>query len=151
MSDIKNQLNPTSAKWEPINFVFYLSFAKWPILLAIFAELAIRILSDRFLGEMLLGARLDLAMWLVRLIALIYIGYLIFKNYGEAPSMGAFAGVMSGAAIGLGAALSRFAEGFKVWKIFNVVTETVIVAIVGCLAVFLVVYIWESIPFLNKK
>ena len=83
--------------------------------------------------------------------AFVYIGYLIFKTYGDVPAMGAFAGVVSGAVLGFLDSLIRFAQGFKIWKIFNVITETTIMAVVGCLTVFLVVYIWDSIPFLNKK
>lgn len=151
MSDSKNQLIPAGPKWEPINFVFYLSFAKWPILIAAIAEWGLRILSVDILDGLLFGTRLDLLVWPIRIIAFIYLGYKVFKNYGEVPAMGAFAGVVSGTILGLAVACSRFIEGFKVWKVFNVVTETTIMALVGCLVVFIVVYLWDLIPNFKKK
>jgi len=137
-------------KWESINFVFYLSFAKWPILAAFVVELLFRLLVDRFWYG-LSGTTADILMWLIRLAAFIYLGRMIFKKYGEVPPIGAFAGLMAGAAVGFLAALIRFIFGFKVWKLFNVATETALTAIIGCLAVFLVVYVWDSLPNLKKK
>ena len=46
--------------WEPINFIFYLSFAKWPILSAALLELLFRVVADRLLGNSILGVDLDL-------------------------------------------------------------------------------------------
>ncbi|OQA36581.1 MAG: hypothetical protein BWY53_00493 [Parcubacteria group bacterium ADurb.Bin326] len=151
MNNNGNRLSANSVRWEPINFVFYLSFVKWPILIAAIVEWCLRIFSVGILDGLLFGARLDLLVWLIRIIAFIYLGYKIFKHYGEVPAMGAFAGVVSGTILGLASSCSRFVEGFKVWKIFNVITETTIMALVGCLVVFIVVYVWDLIPNFKKK
>ncbi|MFA5020835.1 MAG: hypothetical protein WC517_02120 [Patescibacteria group bacterium] len=134
-----------SKKWEPINFVFYLSLVKWPVLAAVLAEILLRWLIGRFLDDWSLG-RIDLLMWLVRLAALFFIGWRIGKAYGEVPPMGATAGATAGFLIGLAAAVFRFNGGFHTWKIFNLITEPALTVLVGGLAVFLVVYIWDLLP-----
>jgi len=132
-------------KWEPINFVFYLSFAKWPVIVAVVAEIALRFLMSNYLED-LPADRADLFMWAVRISAFAYIGWKTGQAYGEVPPMGAIAGAVGGFAIGLVAALSRFAAGFQTWKLFNVVTETALTVLVGALAAFLVVYVWDMLP-----
>lgn len=135
----------TTNKWESINFVFYLSFVKWVIIIAIGLEIACRLLMINYLPDLPLD-RVDLFMWLIRLLAFIFIGWKIGKTYGEVPPMGAIAGAISGLAIGLVISLFRFESGFRTWKIFNVVTETTMAIVVGGLAVFLVVYLWDLMP-----
>jgi len=134
-----------SKKWEPINFVFYLILVKWSVLAAAIAEISLRWLISRFLDDWSLG-RIDLLAWLVRLAALIYIGWRIGKIYGEVPPIGAIAGAIAGFFIGLIAAIFRFSGGFNTWKIFNLITEPVLAVLVGGLAVFLVVYVWDLLP-----
>jgi ABC-type amino acid transport system permease subunit len=85
-------------------------------------------------------------MWIIRLVAFIYIGWRVGKTYGEAPPLASLAGTIAGLIIGLAAALLRLSGGFRVWKLFNLITETTLAAIVGCLAVFLVVYLWDFWP-----
>lgn len=133
------------SKWEPINFVFYLSFVKWPVLLAIAVEIGLRLLTANFLPDLSLD-RVDLFMWVIRLIAFIYIGRRIGQVYGEVPPMGAIAGSISGLVIGFIISIFRFASGFHTWKIFNIITESTLAVLVGGLAVFLVVYIWDMLP-----
>ena len=135
---------PVIKKWETINFVFYLSFVKWPVLAALVIELASRFLMTRFF--LLSIDRLDLLIWVVRLAAFVYVGWRVGRAYGEARAVGALAGSMSGLAIGLAAALFRLSQGFRVWKVFNLITETAVAALVGCLVVFLIVYLWEFWP-----
>ncbi|MFA6526676.1 MAG: hypothetical protein WCT26_04685 [Candidatus Buchananbacteria bacterium] len=132
-------------KWEPINFIFYLSFVKWPVLLAVAVEIGLRLLMANWLPDLSLD-RVDLFMWVVRLIAFIYVGWRIGKVYGEVPPMGAIAGAISGLAIGLIISIFRFISGFHTWKIFNIITESTLAVLVGGLAVFLVVYIWDMLP-----
>lgn len=151
MNNSDTRLPAHQVKWEPINFFFYFSFAKWPILIAAVAEVILRFLSIGILDGLLFGTRLDLLVWPIRIAVFIYLGYKIFKNYGEVPAMGAFAGVVSGTILGLLVSLSRFIEGFRVWKVFNLVTETVVMAVVGCLIVFIIVYVWDLIPNFKKK
>lgn len=131
--------------WEPINFVFYLSFIKWPIIFAIVAEIGSRWLASNFWPD-LPWDRVDLYMWLIRLTAFIFIGWKIGKTYGEVPPMGAIAGLIGGLFIGLAIALSRFSSGFQVWKLFNVVTESALTILAGGLAAFLIVYVWDMLP-----
>ena len=133
------------SKWEPINFVFYLSFVKWPVLLAVAVEIGLRLLMANFLPDLSLD-RVDLFMWAVRLITFIYIGSRIGKVYGEVPPMGAIAGAISGLSIGLIISIFRFISGFHTWKIFNIITESTLAILVGGLTVFLVVYIWDMLP-----
>lgn len=153
MSDNNNQLLNSQnqvIKWEPINFVFYFSFVKWPVLLTAIIELLVRFLLIMIFDDILIRSRFELAFWIIRIISFVYLGYKIFKNYGEALMMGCFAGAVSGLILGLIVSFFRFIEGFKVWKIFNLITETITVAIVGCLVVFLVVYLWDLFPKLKK-
>lgn len=132
-------------KWQDINFVFYASLIKWPVLIGLVVEILCRLLITRFLSDMSL-AREDLLMWIVRLAIFIYVGYKIQQKYGQVPPMGALAGAEAGLFVGLALALFRFYDGFKVWKLFNVFTEAFLTALVGCLAAFLVVYIWDLLP-----
>ena len=137
-------------KWEPINFIFYLSFIKWPVILAIIVEIALRLLMANFLPDLPLD-RVDLFMWPVRLAAFAYIGWRIGRIYGEVPPMGAIAGSIAGLIVGFIIALFRFQSGFHTWKIFNVITESTLTVIVGGLLAFLVVYLWEMLPEKIKK
>lgn len=139
-------------KWEPINFVFYLSFIKWPVLLGIALEIILRLTVDYFFEDWTLG-RIDLIAWIIRLLIFGYIGFKIARAYGEIPQMGFLSGLMGGLGLGIVIAIFRFFEGFRVWKIFNLFSEPILVALVGCLVGFLVIYLWELLPdnFLNKK
>jgi hypothetical protein len=132
-------------KWEPINFVFYLSFVKWPVLAAILVEIVLRLLIGRFLDDWPLG-RVDLLMWIVRLALFIYVGWRIGKTYGEVPPIGALAGSAAGFLAGIALTLFRFYSGFRAWKVFNIVSETALLMLVGALTAFLVVYLWELWP-----
>lgn len=135
--------------WEPINFVFYLNFVKWPVLAAIAVEIILRLVFLNFFDD-ILSDKVDLLMWAVRLAVFIFIGRQIAKTYGEVPQLGALSGLMAGGVIGLAVALFRFYESFHAWKIFNLLTETTLTAIVGCLIVGLVVYIWDLLPVIKK-
>jgi len=154
MSEDNNQLLNSQnqvIKWEPINFVFYFSFVKWPVLITALIELLVRFLLIIIFDDILIRSRFELVFWIIRIMVFVYLGYKIFKNYGEALMMGCFAGIVSGSMLGLLVSFFRFIEGFKIWKIFNLITETITVAIVGCLVVFLVVYLWDLFPGLKKK
>lgn len=140
-----SRMEGANKKWEPINFVFYLSFIKWPVIVAIAVEIILRLLMANFLPDLSLD-RVDLYMWIVRLIAFVFIGWKIGKAYGEVPPMGAIAGAIGGLSIGLIISLFRFFSGFHTWKIFNVITETTITILVGGLLAFLVVYVWDMLP-----
>lgn len=140
-----SRMEGANKKWEPINFVFYLSFIKWPVIAAIAVEIALRFLMAEFLPDLSLD-RVDLFMWVVRLTAFVFIGWEIGKAYGEVPPMGAIAGAIGGLSIGLVISLFRFASGFHAWKIFNVITESTLTILVGGLLAFLVVYVWEMLP-----
>ncbi len=132
-------------KWEPINFIFYLSLVKWPILVVAIIEIVSRLLISRLLEDWSLG-RTDLIMWLIRLVAFIYIGRQIGKAYGEVPPIGALAGASGGLILGIIISLFRFYSGFRVWKIFNLVSETTLMIFIGALTAFLIVYLWELWP-----
>ncbi len=132
-------------KWEPINFIYYLSFVKWPVLLAAAVEIAIRIGIAYIWPDFSINV-IDLIAWFIRLAAIIYVGYSIGKKFGEIPPMGALAGAMAGLVLGLVGAGFRFASGFRTWKLFNLATETVIMIVVGALVSFLIVYVWDLLP-----
>lgn len=134
-----------SKQWEPINFVFYLSFVKWPALIAILAEIGLRLAVSRFLDDWPLG-RVDLLMWMIRLSLFVYVGWRIGKTYGEMPPIGALAGASAGFLTGLAISFFRFYGGFRIWKAFNLISETALMIIVGALAAFLVVYLWDLLP-----
>jgi len=132
-------------KWEPINFIYYLSFVKWPVLLAAAIEIVMRIVTVYFWPDFSINI-IDLIAWFIRLAAIIFVGYSVGKKFGEIPPMGALAGAMAGLVLGLAGAGFRFASGFRTWKLFNLGTETIIMIVVGALVAFLVVYVWDLLP-----
>ena len=134
-----------NTKWEPINFIYYLSFVKWPALSAAAAEIAMRI-AVAYIWPDFSTSVIDLIAWFIRLAAIIFVGYSIGKKFGEVPPMGALAGAMAGLVLGLIGAGFRFASGFRTWKLFNLATETIIMIVVGALVSFLVVYVWDLLP-----
>lgn len=135
----------TRKQWEAINFIYYLSFVKWPAFLAALLEILLRISIAYFWPDFSI-ATIDLLAWLIRLTAIIYVGYQVGKRFGEVPPMGALSGLMAGLTLGFIGAAFRFASGFRTWKLFNLATETILTAIVGALVAFLVVYIWDLLP-----
>ncbi|MFA5047971.1 MAG: hypothetical protein WC516_02945 [Patescibacteria group bacterium] len=134
-----------SVNWEPINFFTYLSFIKWPLLVALVVELIFRILAVRFVDGLLFQQQ-ELTIWIWRLLILIFITWRTIKTYGQVPQIGALAGGIFGLLVGVVIGLFRFYDGFKVWKIFNIFTEGLLTAVVGAVVIFLIIYIWEFIP-----
>lgn len=132
-------------RWEPINFVFYASFVKWPVLVGFIMEIIFRLMAGNWLEDWSIG-QLDLIAWFIRLAVFGYVGFRIVKVYGEVPPMGGLAGIITGVELGFLMAIFRLYEGVKFWKFFNLLTEPVLTALVGGLTVFLVVYLWELLP-----
>jgi len=130
-----------SVNWEPINFTIYFSFVRWTVILTIVVELILRIVFHRFLIPLTIEVQ-ELIYWLWRLGMFVFLSWRIMITFGATTQVGIIAGVISGVLIGFVVALYRFFEGFKIWKIFNLLTETVIVGLVGGLMVYLIIVIY---------
>jgi hypothetical protein len=125
--------------WEPVDFTVYLSFLQWKLAAYLIWEIGLRLVAGLIIGGWLFD-NLEIICWLSRLIFLYFLAYKSWRSFGASPMIAAISGSLAGAAIGFLAALSRFVEGFKVWKFFNLVTETTLVTVVGCLVAVLVIY-----------
>ncbi|MFA6594232.1 MAG: hypothetical protein WCT16_03140 [Candidatus Buchananbacteria bacterium] len=135
----------TKKRWEPINFVFYFQFVLIPVLIAGAAEIFLRWLLVWLWPDLSFGL-IDLLMWLIRLAAFVWIGRQVVKSYGQINAIGALAGGIAGFAIGLIVAASRFSAGFRIWKVFNLATESILTALAGCLLVYMLVLLWDNLP-----
>ncbi len=125
--------------WEPIDFAVYLKFIKWPVLLAIVLEIGFRFWSVR-LGSGIFFEQIEIISWIIRLCALINIAIKSTKNFGSSAAIATISGVLGGSTIGFAIAIYRFGDGLKLWKFFNLITETTTVAVVGSLVAIFIVY-----------
>lgn len=137
-------MSHTKNNWEPIDFTIYFSFIGSWVAIELIIELLFRlwVLS---LGEGFLFDIQEIAMWAWRIAIFAVLGWRIVKSFGASPAVGVVAGTLSGVTIGLGVSLFRFIDGLKVWKFFNILTESVTIALVGALMVVLVIYIMSLI------
>jgi len=142
-------MNKTTRAWQAINFTFYLKFIFLPLIIGVIIELFLRWLID-WLGLGWNMNQVDLSAWLVRLAVFGYLARKIYLLYGSVLPMGLIAGLEAGFIFGLVASGYRFIDGFKIWKIFNLVTESFFGALVGALSVFVILYLAEFFPFWNK-
>ena len=126
--------------WEPIDFTVYFSFIKWPVLAILVLEIAFRIWSGKFSAGLLFEQR-EIIIWLMRIAIFAFLGWRVIKNFGSSIAISAIAGSLAGFVVGLMIALYRFGDGFQVWKIFNLITETTLVIVVGALIAVLMVFI----------
>lgn len=134
MDNVKN-----NKIWEPIDFTVYLNFIKWPVLLAVAVEILIRWIALSFPAGFLFD-QMEILSWIIRLVALGYISYKSVQNFGYSTAISAISGIMSGFVIGFIVSVFRFLDGIALWKFFNIITETTIVAIVGSLVALFVNY-----------
>lgn len=132
-----------SKTWEPVDFTIYFSFVKWIVLAMLIFELWARYNIDKMGGGLLFNQK-ETAMWIVRLLGFGFLGWRVLRNFGHSIAVAAIAGVCSGVAVGIVIAIVRFFDGIKIWKFFNVITETSMVAAVGALTTILVVYLFNK-------
>ena len=140
----------TKKIWEPIDFSVYFIFIRWPVLAAILIEIIFRA-STMGLSDSLIADNREIMIWVWRVLVFIFLGWRTLKNFGRSSGIAVVTGLTSGLIIGLVAALSRFIEGFKVWKIFNVLTETAWVAIAGLIITVIAAYLLSLIKFKNNN
>ena len=141
-------MNHTNNKtWQPINFVAYLSFIKWQALLAVIIELAFRYFAHRY-WTMLSFQTEEIILWIWRLLILFWLGIKSLKSFGYSLPIAGMIGLFAGFFMGIVVSLSRFSDGFKVWKIFNILDETTLTVIVGSLFIIMVVYL---LHFFKRK
>ena len=136
--------------WQAINFTFYFKFILIPLIIGVVLELFLRWLID-WLGLGWSMDRVDLLAWAVRLCVFGYLARKIYLLYGAVLPMGLIAGLEAGFVFGLVVAGYRFVDGFKIWKVFNLVTESFFGGLVGALSVFVVLYLAELLPFWNRN
>jgi len=107
--------------------------------LALVLEIVFRFFSTK-LGSGLFFEQVEIMSWIIRLSVLINIAIRSAKNFGSSAAIATISGVLGGFVIGFGISLYRFADGFRIWKFFNVITETTTVAIVGSLVAIFIIY-----------
>lgn len=125
--------------WEPIDFTVYLNFIKWPVLAALITEMAFRYWSIK-IGSGLFFEQVEIIAWVIRLSAFVNIAIRSAKNFGSSTAIAMISGVLSGSIMGFVIALYRFSDGLRIWKFFNIITETTIVAVVGSLVAIFIIY-----------
>lgn len=125
--------------WEPIDFAVYLKFIKWPVIIALVLEITFRFWSLK-IGSGLFFEQVEIISWIIRLCAFVNIAIKSAKSFGSSVAIATISGVLSGSIIGFIIALYRFIDGFRLWKFFNLITETTIVAVVGSLVAIFIIY-----------
>ncbi|MFA6918858.1 MAG: hypothetical protein WC244_01955 [Patescibacteria group bacterium] len=133
-----------SRRWEPIDFTVYFRFTWLIAVMAIIVEIAVRLLGNK-LGAGIFYDQKEIVAWIIRIIFFAIIGWRTTKVFGEIIMVGAISGSIAGFIIGLVISLYRFGEGFAVWKLFNVFTETISGVVVGAVISMLAVYIISKI------
>ncbi|MFA4871652.1 MAG: hypothetical protein WC610_01130 [Patescibacteria group bacterium] len=134
--------NSASKIWEPIDFTIYFSFLKWPVAAALLLEIIFRWRAGVSAGGFLFD-EMEIIMWIFRFFVFAFLGWRVFKNFGNSPAVAALAGALAGFIIGLAVSLFRFFTGVKIWKFFNLITETTLVVLLGVLVSISVVYIFR--------
>ena len=125
--------------WEPIDFTTYFNFIKWPVILALVLEIIFRFWANS-LGAGLIYNQIELISWVIRIFAFGFVAIRTAKNFGYSTAIAAISGTLSGFSVGLIISLYRFSDGVQWWKFFNIITETITVAVVGSLISILVIY-----------
>ncbi len=125
-------MSAPNREWQPIDFTIYFSCIGLWLAVLIVGELALRILALQANGGMLTDG-VEYLSWLWRLAIIIVTGWRVTKLFGPVPMIGAIAGTLMGLCLGIIVSLSRFASGFAIWKVFNIVTETTILTLVAAL------------------
>ena len=126
--------------WEPIDFTVYLKFIKWPVIIGLILEILFRFWAVK-LGSGILYEEVEFISWIIRLGVFVNLAIRSTKNFGLSAPIAMISGVMSGALIGFIISLYRLIDGAKLWKFFNIITETSMVAVVGSLVAILIVYV----------
>lgn len=129
-----------SSTWQPIDFAVYFRAVSWFVIVIIVGEIVGRWWINTYLQVGPLFDQQEIVAWIWRLVILAFMAGKIMQRFGASAMVGAIAGSIAGSVIGLVVAISRFGDGFKVWKLFNLLTETTTVAIVGALVIVLVIY-----------
>jgi len=129
-----------SSTWQPIDFTIYFRAVSIFVVIAIVGELVGRWWVNSVLQAGPLFDNPEVVAWAWRMVVFVVIAIRMAAKFGSSAMVGAIAGSVTGSVIGLLIAISRFADGFKIWKLFNLLTETTITALVGALAVVLVIY-----------
>jgi len=139
--------NIAQKKWESIDFTVYLRFALPWALLAVVIEIIFRILALRS-GAGFFGEYKEYIIWTVRIAAIVFVSWRQLKILGSNTAIAAIAGLIFGTTIGFVSSIYVLIESFKAWKIFNIFSETVFMAIL-CAAILIVVS--SIFKFKNKN
>lgn len=126
--------------WEPVDFTVYFKFIRWPVIIGLVLEILFRFWAAK-LGSGILFEQVEIISWIIRLGVFVNLAIRSTKNFGFSAPIAMISGVMSGTLIGFIIAWYRFIDGAKLWKFFNIITETSIVAVVGSLVAILIVYV----------
>lgn len=130
--------------WQPIDFTIYFAFIRWLVAWLLILEITFRFFINR-LGAGWFFDEQEIIAWILRLALFVFLGFRVRKNFGRSAAVAAISGALSGFVVGLVIAFFRFFNGFKIWKFFNLITETTLNVIVGSLAAILVIYLFNFI------
>lgn len=121
-------------EWEPIDFKVYFVFIRWIALVAIVLEVIFRVWAANLVAGPI-AERQEALAWAWRAVIFGFLAWRVIKSFGFSPMVGTVAGGLAGFSLGLVVALTRFVDGFKIWKLFNIISETALTAIGGALVV----------------
>lgn len=140
----------TTKEWEPIDFKVYFLFIRWIALAAIVVEVVYRMWATNLvMGP--IAERQEALAWTWRVIVFGLLAWRVIRSFGYSPMVGTVAGALAGFALGLLVALTRFVDGFKIWKLFNIVSETTLTTLAGALLVSGVVILMSFVARLRRR
>ena len=126
-------------KWEPIDFTVYLRFALPLALIAAVVEIALRLIMHRFSNGFFIDYK-EIIIWAVRIILILIISWRKIVAFGINPMIGTISGIFIGFTFGLIVSVFQLIEAFKIWKIFNIVSETIFLTVLFAGIIALVSY-----------
>ncbi|MFA6421791.1 MAG: hypothetical protein WCV92_00065 [Candidatus Buchananbacteria bacterium] len=139
--------NTNVKKWEQIDFAVYLRFALPWAILAVAVEIIFRLMAQRMGSGFLFDFR-EYISWAIRIIFIVFIGWRKLLAFGPNTGIGAISGIIAGSVIGFLCSFFLLFQSFKVWKIFNIFSETVLWAVIGAV---ILVFISHFIKLKIKK
>lgn len=133
--------NTSNITYEPIDFVAYFKLIKWPLLLFLVVEIFLRLWLAKNIEIGILLENQEAVFWSLRSVFFIFMAWRVLAVFGWSSAITAVAGLLVGFALGLAMAVFRVFVGFDVWKVFNLLTESVISALVASFVMVLAGFI----------
>lgn len=125
--------------WESVDFAAYFAFVWWWVVVVVIVELVFRFWSAQLDGGLVFERR-EMILWFWRLVFFVFLGWRVGKTFEPHWIIGAISGAVAGFLIGLISAFWRFYDGLKIWKFFNLLTESVLVLLFGAVVAALAIW-----------